>query len=466
LEVLLLDLAIKGTIVLTATGALARWALNRSSAAARHLVWSVGLASLVALPVLSQSLPRWHLGILPAEPGNGAAGPAAVSGTPWTAWIVWAWLAGVGAVLAAILIGRVRVWWLARSSEPLDRGPWPALATVLCGEIDVRRRVTLRQTRRVIMPMMWGFLRPVILLPGDADRWPAGLRRDVLLHELAHVKRHDCLTQLVARLACALHWFNPLVWLAARRLRLERERACDDHVLQAGASVCDYAEHLLAVARTRMPERAHLALGMAGHSHFAERLAALLDGRRRRAVLSLRLVLPTGMAAACLVLPLAALEPESRSLPAVALAPADADVGPHILVPPPSVNARAIRHPPDPAFRAAPGVVPTRTPERPKASGESEAEPPRKPAVSSRAVAPSPTVLQPVEVVIEPQGVVEFVLAADRTQRIDREKRIPREIVAEIEAESCTESKRKHEKEPVEMTRVQLVIRAHEPSTP
>ena len=71
-------------------------------------------------------------------------------------------------------------------------------------------------------------------MPEDANRWPLERLRIVLLHELAHVKRRDCLTHVVAQLACALHWFNPLAWIAARHIRTERERACDDLVLACG----------------------------------------------------------------------------------------------------------------------------------------------------------------------------------------------------------------------------------------
>jgi len=106
----------------------------------------------------------------------------------------------------------------------------------------------------------------------------------VLRHELAHVRRYDCLTQLVGQLACALHWFNPLAWLAARELRVERERACDDEVLRAGGKASDYAEYLLRVARsTRIMGAAALGgLAMARPSQMAGRLLAVLDDRRRR----------------------------------------------------------------------------------------------------------------------------------------------------------------------------------------
>ena len=79
--------------------------------------------------------------------------------------------------------------------------------------------------------------------------WPTDRRRDVLLHELAHVKRLDCLTQALAQVACALYWFNPRHGSRARRMRVERERACDDLVLGAGTRASDYAGHLLEMAQ-------------------------------------------------------------------------------------------------------------------------------------------------------------------------------------------------------------------------
>ena len=85
-------------------------------------------------------------------------------------------------------------------------------------------------------------------IPVSARQWSGEQLRSVLLHELAHIKRRDTLVQLLAQVACALHWFNPLVWFAAWRLHVERERACDDLVLAQGVRASAYAEHLLNVA--------------------------------------------------------------------------------------------------------------------------------------------------------------------------------------------------------------------------
>ena len=97
--------------------------------------------------------------------------------------------------------------------------------------------------------MVWGFLRPVILLPADADQWQTERLRAVLLHELAHIRRWDWTMQMIAQSVCAVYWFNPFVWFAARWMRIEAEQACDDQVLNAGYQSTDYAQHLLDIVR-------------------------------------------------------------------------------------------------------------------------------------------------------------------------------------------------------------------------
>jgi hypothetical protein len=133
------------------------------------------------------------------------------------------------------------------------------------------------------------------VLPASADEWGDDRRRAVLLHELAHVARRDCLVQRIAACACAFYWPHPGVWWAARRLRTERELACDDRVLASGAAARDYAGHLLDIAhafraRRRRNGRRHgaratartPAAGDSSTTRAIARRSAAVRGRRAR----------------------------------------------------------------------------------------------------------------------------------------------------------------------------------------
>ena len=128
---------------------------------------------------------------------------------------------------------------------------WETLLSRLSSDMLLSRRVELRISRGPAVPMTWGTLAPKLLLPAEASEWPLERRRLVLLHELAHVARRDSFSRSLASLACALYWFHPGAWLAARRMRMEQEHAADDRVLMAGGSPQAYALSLLHLARGR-----------------------------------------------------------------------------------------------------------------------------------------------------------------------------------------------------------------------
>jgi hypothetical protein len=135
------------------------------------------------------------------------------------------------------------------------------------------------------MPFACGFLKPTIVLPADCETWSPDRRRAVLLHELAHVKRHDLVGHTLGRFACALYWFHPLVWTAAKQLRNESERACDDLALSCGARASDYAEHLLdIVTSVRRDSTPAVALAMARRKEFEGRMLAILDPELRHSM--------------------------------------------------------------------------------------------------------------------------------------------------------------------------------------
>jgi beta-lactamase regulating signal transducer with metallopeptidase domain len=186
-----------------------------------------------------------------------------------------------------------------------------------------KRRVTLLESHDAAMPMTWGVISPVLLIPSSTEEWPEWKCRDILLHELAHIERFDCLTQMVARLACAAYWFNPLAWMAAHRMRVERELACDDRVINNGSRPSEYATHLLDVALSLRPARAtaQAAIAMARPSQLSGRLMAVLDRERNRRKASPRFRAAVGAATLGVLLPVASFSPFVTDATAAPFAP-------------------------------------------------------------------------------------------------------------------------------------------------
>ena len=353
---LLLDAALKGTILIAAA-ALAAYLLRSHSAAARHAAWTAAVVGHLALPAVTLLVPAWRLPFLPAPPwlqsstprtgissshepsqlSVSRAQPAVPSSQvpvstnttvsaptdraaprfPLTGLSLVAalWIAGIVIVLLRLAFGTMQVGKLARRGSRVIDGAWLSLAQRVAGVLGINRPLTLLHGDRLGIPVTWGIIYPAVLLPPDAEEWPEERRRFVLVHEMAHVKRFDALTQLAAQIAIAILWFDPLIWLAAHQMRVEREHACDDYVLRDGTKPSLYAGELLDMVRnlgTPEHERAapaFAALAMARRSEFEGRMLAILDPKLDRHTLDRRSTLVTAAVVALLVLPLAALRP-------------------------------------------------------------------------------------------------------------------------------------------------------------
>jgi TonB family protein len=182
-------------------------------------------------------------------------------------------------------------------------------------QLGLRRRVRIKLSRSDSTPWAWGAWRPVVVLPESFLRLPAEPQRAAIVHELSHVTRFDFLSSLLGYLCCALYWFQPLAWLALKRMAQESERACDDRVLLAGGRPASYASQLLDVAQTihGSRKRSVLASAMAGSSVVSRRIAAILDTDIRRKTMSGVKFLSALVLIAAIVLPLAALQAQESN---------------------------------------------------------------------------------------------------------------------------------------------------------
>ena len=296
---IIMSILAKVTLVL-GIGAVVQIALaKRLSAATRHLVWTLTIAGGLLVPPLAISLPDWTP-VEYTEPagvmrllGSGSLEAPVVdmlastsvtrSGSQWPWILATLYLAGVALLSARVVAQHVWTQRLLRTATPIEEPSWLQLFETCTARIGIRRTVRLLRTDAHTMPLAAGLRQSSILLPAAADTWPEDRRRVVLLHELAHVHRHDCLTQTFAAVACALYWAHPGVWWIAKRLRAERELACDDRVLAAGENGREYAGHLLELAHTLGHSAAPaLAVTMARPRELEGRMLAVLDAARNR----------------------------------------------------------------------------------------------------------------------------------------------------------------------------------------
>src|SRR5258707_14474638 len=302
--------------------------MQRASAGARHLVWLVTLAALLLVPGLTawapipiRVLPPAAKSVSNAKSPSNAALPLAAANTAGAAekneklgvsarigstveppsaaaiggkiaassvlsvlsiiFLVWAVVLLV--IAASLGYATLMVHRIVNRARPLDSADW------LSPLFEVSDRLALEEPPRLLrsedakMPFACGVFRATIVLPAECDSWSLDRRRAVLLHELAHVRRHDLVGHTLGRLSCAGYWFHPLVCTAANQLRSEIHRACCDVALACGARATDYAEHLLdIVTSVRRDSTPLVALAMARRNEFEGRMLAIPDPDLRR----------------------------------------------------------------------------------------------------------------------------------------------------------------------------------------
>jgi TonB family protein len=234
-------------------------ALRRAPAALRHLMWTLSLIAALLLPVGGLYAPRFAGSAF--EIHTSAAVAKALAAPAKFDWVLGIYAAGVALFLVRLALDILAANRLVRESRPSS--------------------VTgVRISERATVPFAWG---SIVVPPGFETR------DAVLAHEAAHLERGDVWTSMLARIACAVYWFHPLVWWANFRMRLEADRACDDAVLRNGFADAGYAQDLVEVARRFGPAR--LVPGAVQKSQLELRVRHILANRvDRRKV---------GAAAAC-----------------------------------------------------------------------------------------------------------------------------------------------------------------------
>lgn len=356
------DLHLKSAAILL-LGAGLLLPLRKSSAANRHTVSAAIFAALLLLPFTNLISPLWSFALeempepavsvrlplperLESAPEQAnplvavSASDLAVSSRmeiPWKVLALSVWLGGVLLLLARRGLIAIRLRALVRCSEVIKDERLLLMANDLVKRSGARAEV--RESALCRVPIVAGIVRPVVLLPLEAQDWSDGLIASALRHELGHIRRRDCVTRLFADLVRAVYWVNPLVWFAARQMRLAQEQACDDLVLNSGATAEEYAGQLVEVVRSLSGDRftARHALAMAQPSTLETRVLAIVDANRDRSPRSVRgtvagFAFITTALAFCTAAQLRAADPEKPAVVAAASAEPDASNAPQLVI--------------------------------------------------------------------------------------------------------------------------------------
>ncbi len=299
MALLLLNTTIKISLIVSAA-LFATALLRRRSAAVRHFVLAAALACAAATPFVRIVAPAWRTasalqvidrplavfddsGTVSSSTVTRGSRPALGRADVMRA-VSLVWMTGVALALTVLAIGLGRLWWIASRARRIDHGPWAEIAAAISRAYDLRRPPLVLHSAQTAVLGTWGVTHAKVLVPSDALDWPADRIRIVLGHELAHVRRGDWIVQVAVDVLCAAHWFNPLVWFAARRLRLESEHACDDAVLTMGVEGAAYASELVDLARAFRAARQTFvpAAPIARPSTLERRVRAMLNATSNR----------------------------------------------------------------------------------------------------------------------------------------------------------------------------------------
>jgi beta-lactamase regulating signal transducer with metallopeptidase domain/tetratricopeptide (TPR) repeat protein len=351
---------VKATLIL-AIARLLLMGMPRASAATKHMVATAALVAVAAMPVMTVIVPAWHIaveqkaaapapvanaiedpaaapaarrtvgatdaeenesavgtaislvqatGVVPDEPLSAMSRAMNVTQSTWKGMLALAVIGVTLLMLFQMALGMAGVWHVSKNAEELTQDAALIELDDARDALQLNRDVKLLRSSRISVPVLWGFFKPVLLLPAEVVTWPTERLRVVLLHELAHLKRFDGISLILTRLAVAIFWYHPLAWSLERAGRSECERACDDLVLTNSATKpSEYADHLLAIARsmpTFDPFRS-VTLAMSRKSQLEGRLLSILQPHVARRVFSGRGVAVACALAVAVIIPVSAL---------------------------------------------------------------------------------------------------------------------------------------------------------------
>lgn len=305
--------------------ALSMWMGRRNPVRSSSL--TAGMLVLLMLSPLLLWMPKIHLDLPWAREvvTQSASHSSIVTESGWSLMFLLIWIYGIGcAVLIIKLFSHFLVAKRWCKESVLDQNVEHRELLEQCAEqLHLTKLPEVSFSEQVNSPVITGLFHPVLLLPTGAMSWSSETLKMVMLHELGHVQRRDLWTNLAGQIACALHWFNPFVWILRKRLTNECEYACDAHVISCGAHPANYINALCDVAEfcqgTQMlnSRKGHglafsAALSMANKASLRNRVENLVEKKQGASKLNSLMVMTTLIVSTCAALAINLVRPDAE----------------------------------------------------------------------------------------------------------------------------------------------------------
>ena len=333
----LFNLFVKGVFILIIAGVL-NGLFYRSSAAVKHYIWNIAFCFMIVLPVLNIIMPQKSFYLIPDFIGeearfekkpefyvktdniagskgqvkshmiNDSKNPEEVrlinpdiinkterktKNVPFSSKNIFSclpavlfviWVTGVIFFTLNFMLRFFRLKRIIRKCDIVKNSNWNKVINRFSVHYGIKHPVRVVFNKIFPVPAVFGFYHPVILLPDKAKNWPKYKKEVVLLHEFAHIKRLDFISNFIAEICCIIYWFNPLVWFSAKKLYKYGENACDDYVISEGIKNSDYAGCLLEIIKGFQHKKGmgKFAVAMARNSNLKDRFKYILTEKVKR----------------------------------------------------------------------------------------------------------------------------------------------------------------------------------------
>lgn len=240
---------------------------------AEHAVQQMALTlDTTTLAAVTQQLPAQTSGLQLMLPGMEVYFPVLVS------------IYAIGVVIMAIKLGLdLAQLRQIRQQDVTGMGSvWEQHLIKLAERMGVSRNVQLFISKHLQVPVMIGFLRPVILLPAAmVNNLAPDQLEAILLHELAHIKRNDYLLNIFQSIVETILFFNPFVWWISKNIRLEREHCCDDLVIAGTVQPLQYARALVALEEYRLTANPMAMAAADDKHHLLHRIKRIMEMKKK-----------------------------------------------------------------------------------------------------------------------------------------------------------------------------------------